>query len=38
MRLSLQKPLVAVNQALEGFVGGYVGRVAHGYPIIASIT
>ena len=23
---------------LEGFVGGNVGRVVHGYPIIASIT
>ena len=37
MSLSLQKSFVAVDQALEGFVGGNVG-VAHGCLIIASIT
>ena len=38
MRFALQEPFVAVDQALEGFVGGNVGLVSSCFPITASIT
>ena len=38
LREAAQEPLVARDQALEGFVGGDVRREAHGRPIMASIT
>jgi hypothetical protein len=35
---ALQEPFVAIDQALEGFVGRNVGLVAHGHPITTSIA